>query len=74
MIFSRRNPDNKKLLGVRFHSETCKALLDLCKFYQLPKDDVLTALVMQDWETVWEKKGVEKPNPFVITPRELDWG
>lgn len=68
MLFSRMSKRVK--LSVSVNLETAKCLKDLVRYYQMPLDHVVEALVVQDHESIkWPE---EKLNPFIMPPKYLD--
>ncbi len=48
--------------------EQARQLVDLCKYYHLPKDDVIAAIIAQEHEEVVSPGAQEGKDPFVVTP------
>lgn len=61
-----------KKVSLRFVAslETAKLLKDLVRYYQMPIDHVIEALVVQDHESI--KWPADRLNPFVLSPKFLD--
>ena len=72
MIWSRIDPSEKKLLGIRLEPEQARQLVDLCKYYHLPKDDVIAAIIAQEHEAVVSPRAQKGKNPFVVTPVKIN--